>query len=401
MKAIRNGRCIVPGAAGAFEVVDGQVLLYDADGIAGLMPEADFAAGVAIAAEEVIDAGGWYVAPGFINVHIHGCKGSDTMDATQEALGAMQAFLPRTGVTAFLPTTMTCAWQEIAAALTAVRTAMQTPRAGAQVLGAHMEGPFISPAKKGSQAEENILRADYARLAPFADVVRIVTVAPEEVLEAAFFAACRRAGIRVSIGHTAADYETACRAVRAYGASRFTHLYDAMQGFHHRAPGVVGAAFDTDAYVELIADNVHLHPMTQRLVWRVKQGHHVILITDSMRACGLGDGDSELGGQFVRVSGPVATLADGTIAGSVLTLDRAVANFAANTGAGIATVVACATKIPAKSIGVFDERGSLEVGKRADITIFDGAVRVSHTIVGGEVVYSSDEGKHIGEGVIK
>ena len=383
MKAIRNGRCIVPGAAGAFEVVDGQVLLYDADGIAGLMPEADFAAGVAIAAEEVIDAGGRYVAPGFLNVHIHGCKGSDTMDATQEALGAMQDFLPRTGVTAFLPTTMTCAWQEIAAALTAVRTAMQTPRAGAQVLGAHMEGPFISPAKKGSQAEENILRADYARLAPFADVVRIVTVAPEEVRDAAFFAACRRAGIRVSIGHTAAGYETACRAVRAYGASRFTHLYDAMQGFHHRAPGVVGAAFDTDAYVELIADNVHACPMAQRLAYRVKGKDRVILITDALRACGMGDGPSELGGQQVFVKGELATLADGTIAGSVATMNRCLRLFLENTGASIADAVAMVTKNPAEDLGIYGERGSLTPGKRADITIFDEQIAVYDTIIGG------------------
>ena len=384
MKAIRNGRCIVPGAAGAFEVVDGQVLLYDADGIAGLMPEADFAAGDAIAAEEVIDAGGRYVASGFLNVHIHGCKGSDTMDATQEALGAMQAFLPRTGVTAFLPTTMTCTWQEIAAALTAVRTAMQTPRVGAQVLGAHMEGPFISPAKKGSQAEENILRADYARLAPFADVVRIVTLAPEELPEGSdFLARCRAAGIHVSIGHTAADYETARRAVLMGGAHRFTHLYDAMQGFHHRAPGVVGAAFDTDAYVELIADNVHACPMAQRLAYRVKGKDRVILITDALRACGMGDGPSELGGQQVFVQGERATLADGTIAGSVATMNRCLRLFLENTGASVADAVAMVTKNPAEDLGIYGERGSLTPGKRADITIFDEQIAVYDTIIGG------------------
>lgn len=384
MKAIRNGRCIVPGAAGAFEVVDGQVLLYDADGIAGLMPEVDFAAGDAIAAEEVIDAGGRYVAPGFLNVHIHGCKGSDTMDATQEALGAMQAFLPRTGVTAFLPTTMTCAWQEIAAALTAVRTAMQTPRVGAQVLGAHMEGPFISPAKKGSQAEENILRADYARLAPFADVVRIVTLAPEELPEGSdFLARCRAAGIHVSIGHTAADYETARRAVLMGGAHRFTHLYDAMQGFHHRAPGTLGAAFDTDAYVELIADNVHACPMAQRLAYRVKGKDRVILITDALRACGMGDGPSELGGQQVFVQGERATLADGTIAGSVATMNRCLRLFLENTGASVADAVAMVTKNPAEDLGIYGERGSLTPGKRADITIFDEQIAVYDTIIGG------------------
>lgn len=384
MKAIRNGRCIVPGAAGAFEVVDGQVLLYDADGIAGLMREADFAAGDAITAEEVIDAGGRYVAPGFLNVHIHGCKGADTMDATAAALGVMQDFLPQTGVTSFLPTTMTCAWKDIAAALAAVRAAMQAPRAGARVLGAHMEGPFISPAKKGSQAEENILCADFARLAPFADVVRIVTIAPEELPEGSdFLARCRAAGIHVSIGHTAADYETARRAVLMGGAHRFTHLYDAMQGFHHRAPGTLGAAFDTDAYVELIADNVHATPMAQRLAYRVKGRDRVILITDALRACGIGDGPSELGGQRVFVQGERATLADGTIAGSVATMNRCLRLFRENTGAGIAETVALATKNPAEDLGIYAEVGSLSPGKRADITIFDEDLAIYDTIVGG------------------
>lgn len=382
MKAIKNGRCILPGAAGDFVTTEGMVLLYDAAGIAGVTEAASFAED---GCEETIDADGRYVAPGFLNVHIHGCKGSDTMDATPEALGAMQDFLPRTGVTSFLPTTMTCAWEEIAAALAAVRTAMRTPRAGARVLGAHMEGPFISPAKKGSQAEENILRADYARLAPFADVVRIVTVAPEELPEGNdFLARCRAAGIRVSIGHTAADYETARHAVLRQGVHRFTHLYDAMQGFHHRAPGALGAAFDTDAYVELIADNVHACPMAQRLAYRVKGKDRVILITDALRACGMGDGPSELGGQQVFVKGELATLADGTIAGSVATMNRCLRLFLENTGARVADAVAMVTKNPAEDLGIYAEVGSLAPGKRADITIFDEQLAIYDTIVGGQ-----------------
>ena len=381
MKAIKNGRCILPGAAGEFVTAEGMVLLYGEDGIAGIADKASFDED---SCEEVIDAEGRYVAPGFLNVHIHGCKGSDTMDATPEALGVMQEFLPQTGVTSFLPTTMTCAWEDIAAALKAVRTAMQTPRAGARVLGAHMEGPFISPEKKGSQAEENILQADYARLAPFADVVRIVTIAPEELPEGSdFLERCHEAGICVSIGHTAADYETARRAVLRQGVHRFTHLYDAMQGFHHRAPGVVGAAFDTDAYVELIADNVHACPMAQRLAWRVKGKDRVILITDALRACGMGDGPSELGGQKVFVKGELATLADGTIAGSVATMNRCLRLFMENTGASVADAVAMVTKNPAEDLGIYAEVGSLTPGKRADFTIFDEQVAIYDTIVGG------------------
>ena len=386
MKTITNGRCILPDKNDAFEVVPGKVVLYDETGICAIQDTDGFDAKAAgVAPGDVLDAGGRYVAPGFLNVHIHGCGGADTMDENPDALMIIRKKQAEMGVTLFLPTTMTCPWNEIAAALTRVHAAMRTngQGVGADILGAHMEGPFISPAKKGSQAEENILRADYARLAPFADVVRIVTVAPEEVRDAAFFAACRRAGIRVSIGHTAADYETACRAVRAYGASRFTHLYDAMQGFHHRAPGVVGAAFDTDAYVELIADNVHACPMAQRLAYRVKGKDRVILITDALRACGMGDGPSELGGQQVFVKGELATLADGTIAGSVATMNRCLRLFLENTGASIADAVAMVTKNPAEDLGIYGERGSLTPGKRADITIFDEQIAVYDTIIGG------------------
>ena len=387
MKTITNGRCILPDKNDAFEVVPGKVVLYDETGICAIQDTDGFDAKAAgVAPGDVLDAGGRYVAPGFLNVHIHGCGGADTMDENPDALMIIRKKQAEMGVTLFLPTTMTCPWNEIAAALTRVHAAMRAngQGVGADILGAHMEGPFISPAKKGSQAEENILRADYARLAPFADVVRIVTVAPEEeVRDAAFFAACRRAGIRVSIGHTAADYETACRAVRAYGASRFTHLYDAMQGFHHRAPGVVGAAFDTDAYVELIADNVHACPMAQRLAYRVKGKDRVILITDALRACGMGDGPSELGGQQVFVKGELATLADGTIAGSVATMNRCLRLFLENTGASIADAVAMVTKNPAEDLGIYGERGSLTPGKRADITIFDEQIAVYDTIIGG------------------
>ena len=156
-----------------------------------------------------------------------------------------------------------------------------------------------------------------------------------------------------------------------------------MQGFHHRAPGVVGAAFDTDAYVELIADNVHACPMAQRLAYRVKGKDRVILITDALRACGMGDGPSELGGQQVFVKGELATLADGTIAGSVATMNRCLRLFLENTGASIADAVAMVTKNPAEDLGIYGERGSLTPGKRADITIFDEQIAVYDTIIGG------------------
>ncbi len=403
MKAIVHGIAILPDPSdSAFICVPGLAIVYDETGIRDICEEDTFreAAASGLRYEEVLDAGGNYVVPGFILAHIHGCDDADTMDASKAALGRMSQFLARTGVTSFLPTTMTCPWDEIEAALGNIRAFMEkqggAEPAGAQVLGAHMEGPFISPVKKGSQDRRNILQADFARIAPFADILRVLTIAPEELPpkeREAFPQACREAGIRLSIGHTAADYEAAMQAVQHLGIRRFTHLYNAMMGFSHRMPGTVGAAFDTDAYAELIADNVHSHPMAQRLAYRMKGRDRVILITDSLRACGLGDGPSELGGQTVYVKGERALLQDGTIAGSVATMDTCLRRFRENTQASIEEVVQMATKNPACDLGIYAERGSIAVGKHADLTIFDADFHISDTIVGGVHVFHQKRGE--------
>ena len=390
MKAVTNGKLILPDERGEFQIVEHQAILYDTK-IEEIVPEMSLR-GDSVKLDEVIDAHGAYVSPGFINIHLHGCVGCDAMDDDPTALASMALYQASTGVTAMLPTTMTYDFPTIYTALDHIRAAMAESGDGARILGAHMEGPFISVERRGAQAPEHIVSADYARIVDYRDVIRLITIAPEELKgDYTFVEQCQEAGITISLGHSSADYNTARRAILQYGINHVTHLFNGMVPFHHRTPGLVGAALDTPVDCELIADNVHLHPMTQRLVWRMKQGRHIVLITDSMRACGLGDGESELGGQVVRVSGQVAALKDGTIAGSVLTLDRAVANFAANTGAGLAATVSYATKAPAVSIGAYDQMGSLEKGKRADITIFDGAVRVQRTIIGGRQVYQADE----------
>ncbi|WP_295159175.1 N-acetylglucosamine-6-phosphate deacetylase [Selenomonas sp. AE3005] len=382
MLAIKNGRFIVPDEQGAFVFRTEGVLLCEGEKIKGFVNEQDIPA-----AAEIIDAQGQYVSPGFINVHIHGCAGADTMDADMDGLERMAKMQARTGVTGFLPTTMTCKWYEVEDALLAVRETMKSRMAGARILGVHMEGPFISPAKKGAQAEENIRQADYEMVKPWADIIKIITLAPEELTDNAFVDKCRQAGITVSIGHTAADYDTAIKAVTEQGIHHFTHVYNAMTGFTHRSPGVVGAAFDTEANCEIIADNVHSHPMAQRLLYRAKGGKNIILITDSLRACGLGDGPSELGGQEVFVKGELATLKDGTIAGSVATMNRCVKIFWENTGAQLPQIIEMVTKTPATELGIYDEAGSLESGKRADIVIFDEEVRIHKTVIGGKVYY--------------
>ena len=376
MKTIINGRLILLDADGNFKICAGAALNFD---------EKINSIGAAQDGAELIDAENLFVSPGFINIHIHGAAGVDTMDENLDALKNFAAFLPSTGVTGFLPTTMTMPLEKIYRALERIRTGKNFPR-GAKILGAHVEGPFISRKFKGAQAAENIIRADFDLIKNFADVIKIITVAPEEI-DFDFIDRCREKNIIVSIGHSAATYETAKAAIER-GANHITHLFNAQSGFHHRKPNVVGAALDSSAIVELIADNVHVHPAAQRLVAKVKPRREIILITDSFRACGVGDGLSELGGQKVFVKGTLATLEDGTIAGSIAKMNEVLKIFCANTSTGIAAGVEMVTKNPAVELGIFDKAGSLEVGKAADIVLFDDDFNIKKTLINGQAVYS-------------
>ncbi len=386
MKAILGGRLIVPDERGEFRALSDHALLYEKK-IAQIVPTETLDGETRASFEEEIDAKGAFVAPGFIDVHLHGAAGRDTMDDDEAAVPTIARYQPSHGVTAILPTTMTCDFSAVRRALGHIRTAM-TQRHGARVLGAHMEGPFISAARCGAQDAAHILPADFSIIEPFLDVVKRITIAPEELPAGSrFIGDCRSRGVSVSIGHSDADYDEAFRFLTEEGIRHVTHLFNGMPPFHHRAPGIVGAALDTDADCELIADNLHSHPSAHRMLWRAKGGRHILLITDSIRAAGIGDGESELGGQKVFVRGASATLADGTLAGSVLTMDRAVANFAKNTGCGIPAAVVCATKTPADGLGLYGEIGSLAPDKRADIVIFDDDVHIQKTIIDGEIAF--------------
>lgn len=389
MKAIINGTVILPDEQGNFRAAEDMAILYG-ETIDRILPMSEFQQTADV--EMVYDAEGSYVSPGFINVHVHGCVGYDAMDDDARALPAMQAFQAATGVTSFYPTTMTYDFPTIYRALDRVRQAMDHQAKGARIAGCHMEGPFINPAFKGAQAEKNIVRADFAAIEPYQDIVKLITLAPE-MLEGdyRFLDQCKEAGIIVSCGHSAADYDTAVDVIAHRHAGHITHLFNAMTGLHHRRPGLVGAALDTTANCELIADNVHSHPAAQRIVYHAKQGRHIILITDSMRACGLADGESELGGQKVFVKGTHATLADGTIAGSVLRMNDAVSIFAENTGAVLPEVIEMVTRTPAEELGTYNHTGSLTAGKLADITILDRDLSVRATIVSGQMVYQSKQ----------
>ena len=376
MQAIINGKIILPQ-----KILENHVILFDTT-IQGLVPLENFMPKTCC---EIFDAKGDYVSPGFINIHIHGCAGVDVMDATPSTLQTMGKALVSTGVTAFLPTTMTYAWPKIYTALKTIRSAM-TEETGAKVLGCNLEGPFISKEFKGAQAPNNIIPADYTKLENFADIIKIITVAPEKIVGTAFFHWCKQNKIIISLGHSGATYEETLEALKK-GASHITHLFNAMRPFHHRHPGLVGAALDTNVNCELIADNVHVHPAMQRLVYKAKSFETLILITDSIRACLQGDGYSELGGQKVFVRDQVATLANGTIAGSVLTMNRAIANFLANTKAPLIEVIAMATLNPAKALSLEQLIGSIALGKQADLVIFDKNINIKNTFVSGVKIY--------------
>ena len=386
MKAIINGKVIVPGNEGHFELAEKSIILFTKR-IDKIMTEAEFTRMDKSSLDEIIDAKGQYVSPGFVNVHIHGSVGADTMDCDEKSLKSMADFQATTGVTSFLPTTMTYDMPRIYSALEVVRDA-EKYEGGARILGANMEGPFISRQYKGAQAEENIQDADFNLIADYQEVIKLITIAPETLPpKSDFINKCHEAGIVVSLGHSAASYECAAATIDKQSVNHITHLFNAMTGFHHRKPGIVGAALDTDVYCELITDNIHCAPASQRVVTKTKGLEKIVLITDSMRACGLADGVSELGGQQVFVKGQKATLADGTIAGSVLTMDRAIYNYANNLQIPVWQAVECASATPARSIGMAKYIGSLAPGKYADIVLFDEDVNVTMTFRCGKLIF--------------
>ena len=265
-------------------------------------------------------AGSYTVVPGFVDVHIHGCAGADTCDATREALEAMAAFLLAHGVTSFCPTTMTTSRETIQAALLAAKDMMDHPmEGGARVVGVNMEGPFIAKERKGAQKEEDILPPDFPLFQRFYEesggIVRLVDVAPEQPGGLDFVEKASQL-CTVSIAHTTADYDQA-KAAFDKGVTHATHLFNAMSGIHHRHPGPIGAASEREnVTAELICDGIHVHPSAVRMAFRLFPGR-ICLISDALRCCGMPDGQYTLGGQDVWLENNLARLADGTIDGMI------------------------------------------------------------------------------------
>jgi len=378
MLAIKNGKIIFKD-----RIIENKILLLT-DKIEGIVDENEIPESC-----EVIDCKGGYITPGFIDLHIHGYLGKDVCDANVDSIKTIAGGLVENGVTGFLPTTMTVDMKVIEGALDACREVKNSGKYyGSTILGVHAEGPFISASKKGAQDERYILKPNADFVKANEDIIKIITLAPEEDKD---FAEIKRMAeetdVVVSMGHTSADYKTAMESTKN-GVKHATHLFNAMTPMTHRAPGVVGAALNSDVTCELIVDTYHVDPALYEMVYRMK-GRKLCFITDCLPAGGLPEGEYTLGGAKIIYKNNLCKLEDGTIAGSVLKLNKGVWNVYTNTSIPLYECVNCATLNPANAIGVADKKGSIEVGKDADIVILDNEFNVKKTIIGGVVRYEA------------
>ena len=379
---IKGGKIILEN-----EVLVGKVLIFN-DKIVDILDEENFAKKSSNHEMKIIDAYGKYVSPGFIDIHIHGSGGKDTMDGEISDLKIISATIAKSGVTGFLPTTMTMEKVKLYKALDSVKLAMQENFKGARILGAHMEGPFISPKYNGAHDKEYILKPDFNFINDYIDTIKIITMAPEEDFQFTFIKRVKNnSDIVLAMGHSNSNYETALEAV-GFGISNATHIFNAMRPFHYRDPGVVGAVLKSNISFELIADTLHIHPAVFQMLLNAKGKDQMILITDSMRAGFMNDGNWELGGQQVVVDNNSARLNDGTLAGSVLTLNKAVLNILKYTDLEIYEAVALASLNPARLINMDNFKGSIKIGKDADLIIFDEELKVEMSISEGKIIYS-------------
>lgn len=339
--------------------------------------------------ESVLDADGLYAIPGLIDIHFHGCMGHDFCDGTVEAIDAITRYEASCGVTSVCPATMTVSPESLVQVMDAARTYNESSaRPGqASLVGINMEEPFISEAKKGAQAAEHIRLCDEALFCSLQErsggLIKLVDIAPENEGAMEFIDALHDK-VTISLAHTTADYQTAKEAYDR-GARHATHLYNAMPPFTHRAPGVVGAAFDSPhCRAELICDGVHIHPSVVRATFQLFGDDRMILISDSMRAVGMEDGQYTLGGQDVAVKGKYATLvSDGTLAGSVTNLMDCMRTAVKEMQIPLESAIACATMNPAKAIGIYDRYGSISTGKIANLVLLDQDLNLRQVIIHG------------------
>ncbi|MFT4416163.1 N-acetylglucosamine-6-phosphate deacetylase [Fredinandcohnia humi] len=335
--------------------------------------------------------------PGMIDLHIHGAAGSDVMDAEPEALQTMAKALPREGTTSFLATTMTTSKADIEQALENIASYIPNQQPGdSEILGAHLEGPFLSPKRAGAQHPDNIIEPDIELFKKWqnasGDNIKLVTLAPERPGGLELTSYLKNNGVVASIGHSDAVYEEVEEAIRA-GVTHATHLFNGMRGIHHREPGVAGAVLLHDEVTcEMIVDGIHIAPKMVTFAYKNKGPKGVILVTDAMRAKCLGAGTYDLGGQEVIVNEERAVLKDGTLAGSILKLNDAVRNMMEFSQCSLADIVQMTSGNPAKQIRVFDRKGSIKAGKDADVVVVNDKLEVVMTFCRGKLAFSILEG---------
>lgn len=347
-----------------------------------------------IVEDTVIDAQENYLIPGLVDIHFHGCAGHDFSDGTPEALQAIGAYELKNGITSICPASMTLAEETLANVCEnayAYYTKPETDKPeGSRLCGIHLEGPFISMEKKGAQNPAYVKSPDIAMFNRLQDaahgLVKLITIAPETEGAEEFIKELS-SKVHISVGHTCSDYDTAYKAF-ALGADHVTHFFNAMPAFTHRAPGVFGAAFDQKHVMpEMICDGVHINPSAVRVVFSLFGKERMIMISDSMMATGMEDGDYSLGGLPVKVHGNLATLEDGTIAGSATNLMDCVRTVVKKMDIPLETAIRCASYNPAKAIGVDDVCGSIEAGKLGDCVILSkDDLATQKVILGGKVV---------------
>lgn len=368
---IKNG--LVFGADGKFFPGD----VYIQDGI--------FVHTTAVGDGVELDASDCYVVPGFVDVHTHGAVTHDFSDGNPEGVSKIAEFFAKNGTTSFLATTMTLAENVLAQAVEVIGDFVPQSNQ-ATCLGVHLEGPFLTASKKGAQAGEFLLVPSHEMFFRLQEAskntVKLISMAPENEGGIEFIKAVKDS-CAISVGHTAAFYEDA-KAAFEVGADHITHSYNAMNPIHHRDPAVIGAGADCGAYAELICDGIHVHPSTIRLTQKIF-GDKLVLISDSIRATGMPDGEYTLGGQPVFVRDSKAVLEDGTIAGSTITLHDALVR-SVQFGIPLETVITALTIAPAKSIRMADKVGSIETGKQGDCVILNRDLSIRDVVVRGQLV---------------
>ncbi|NMB55640.1 MAG: N-acetylglucosamine-6-phosphate deacetylase [Leptolinea sp.] len=336
-----------------------------------------------------MDAGGRIVLPGFMDVHAHGAMGHEAMDASIDGLQSMAQFYAKHGVTSFLPTTWAASGEAIEKVVNVVTRIMGPVPNGATILGAHLEGPYLNPDRSGAQDIKLIRHADRSEAMKFLEsgIVRLITLAPEFPENEWLIVECVRRGITASMGHTAADYDQVKKAVQL-GVTHVTHTYNAMTGLSHREPGTVGAVITFPEIIcELIADNIHVHPAAQKVLIRAKSPAGIILVTDCTRGTGMPEGEYPIDNRTITIKDGIARLPDGTIAGSILTMERALKNAMAAGGLTLSEAWPMSSLNAARNLGLSSQKGSIEVGKDADLVLLNDELDVQMTIAGGIVIF--------------